>query len=95
MGDMTLKTIAEAMRDIDFCMFSTRTEGGAIAARPMSDNREVEYDGSSRFFSYDDSRTVSDIAANPDAVDSAFARRGHYQRDRTRHSAKYAAAHVS
>ena len=45
MGDKTLETIAEAMRDIDFCMFSTKTEGGALATCPMSTNREVEYDG--------------------------------------------------
>lgn len=61
----TLGEIAEKMRDIDFAMLSTRTEGGAIASRPMSNNRQVAYDGDSYFFSLDDTRTVSDIARDP------------------------------
>lgn len=65
MPDKTLADISEAMRDIDFCMLSTRTEGGAIAARPMSNNREVEFDGDSYFFTWADSRTVSDIGRDP------------------------------
>lgn len=61
----TLKDIAEKMRDIDFTMFSTRTDSGAIASRPMSNNRDVDYDGDSWFFTTEDSRMVSDIAADP------------------------------
>ncbi|QNM82131.1 pyridoxamine 5'-phosphate oxidase family protein [Sphingomonas sabuli] len=65
MADKSLDDISEAMRDIDFCMLSTRTDGGAIAARPMSNNREVDYAGDSYFFTCDDARTVSDIESNP------------------------------
>lgn len=65
MGKMTLEQLSEKMRDIDFAILSTRTEGGAIAGRPMSNNREVDYDGDSYFFACDDSRTVSDIARDP------------------------------
>lgn len=61
----TLKDIAHLMKDVDFCMLSTIAANGAIAARPMSNNREVEYDGDSWFFSTDDSLMASDIAANP------------------------------
>jgi general stress protein 26 len=61
MADLKLTEIAEKMRDIDFAVLSTRTEGGAIAGRPMSNNREVEFDGDSYFFTCDDTRTVSDI----------------------------------
>ena len=43
----------------------TRTEGGSLAARPMSNNREVEYDGDSYFFTCDDTRTVADIRRDP------------------------------
>ena len=71
MSDKTLEAIAEAMRDIEFCMFSTKTEGGALATCPMSTNREVEYDGTSRFFSYEDNRPVLDIKAHPE-VSLAF-----------------------
>lgn len=65
MSDMTLPDLAEAMRDIDFAMLSTRTEGGDIAARPMSNNGEVEYAGTSFFFTYEAARTVADIARDP------------------------------
>lgn len=65
MADRTLADLSEKMRDIDFCMLNTRTSGGAIAARPMSNNREVDYDGDSWFFTCDDSRMVDDIAAEP------------------------------
>ena len=61
----TLADLAEKMRDIDFTMLSTRAEDGTIAARPMSNNREVDYDGDSWFFTCDDTRMVADIAANP------------------------------
>lgn len=61
----TLPEIAETMRDIDFVMFSTATTGGEIAARPMSNNRDVDYDGDSFFFAFEESRTVSDIKQNP------------------------------
>ncbi len=65
MGDMTLKDLAERMADIDFAMLSTTTDGGATASRPMSNNGDVEYDGDSFFFTYDSSRTVSDISSDP------------------------------
>ena len=65
MTTMTLKQVAEKMRDIDFAILSTRTEGGAVAGRPMSNNREVDFDGDSWFFACDDSRTVADIARDP------------------------------
>jgi general stress protein 26 len=61
----TLSDIAEAMKDIDFTMLSTRTENGAIGARPMSNNREVDFDGDSWYFTTDDTRMVHDIAADP------------------------------
>lgn len=65
MGDLKLADISEKMRDIDFAVLSTRTEGGAVAGRPMSNNRQVEYDGDSFFFTCDDSRTVGDIDRDP------------------------------
>lgn len=62
---MTLPELAKAMRDIDFTMLQTHTEGGEIAGRPMSNNAEVEYDGDSFYFSYEDTRTVDDIKRDP------------------------------
>jgi general stress protein 26 len=65
MAGLSLKDISEKMRDIDFAMLSTRTEGGAIAARPMSNNRQVEFDGDSYFFTLESTRTVGDIRREP------------------------------
>lgn len=61
----TLAEIAEMMRDIDFAMLSTHSTGGTIAARPMSNNRDVEYDGDNWFFSFGDTRLIEDIRADP------------------------------
>ena len=61
----TLAELSEKMRDIDFTMLSTRAANGAIGSRPMSNNREVDYDGDSYYFTTDDTQMVTDIAANP------------------------------
>ncbi|WP_205853799.1 pyridoxamine 5'-phosphate oxidase family protein [Phenylobacterium deserti] len=62
---MTLQDLSQKMRDIDFTTVFTRTEGGALAGRPMSNNGEVEYEGDSYFFAWDDSRVAGDIARDP------------------------------
>ena len=49
----TLSELAEGMRDIDFTMLATHSPDGSIAARPMSNNREVDYDGGSYYFTWD------------------------------------------
>lgn len=64
MAEMTLEDLSKKMAKIDFGMLSTRTEGGAIASRPMSNNGEVEYRGDSFFFAYDTARSVTDIAGD-------------------------------
>lgn len=61
----TIAELAKKMKDIDFAMLATHTKGGAIGARPMSNNREVDYDGDAWFFAEDTTLMVSDIAANP------------------------------
>ncbi|MCW4115511.1 pyridoxamine 5'-phosphate oxidase family protein [Aurantimonas sp. MSK8Z-1] len=71
MSDWSLPDLAKKMKDIDFAMLGTRTEGGALASRPMSNNREVEYDGDSFFFTYARFRTVGDIESDPN-VSLAF-----------------------
>src|SRR5690242_12367088 len=42
-SQLTLPDVSKKMRDIDFMMLMTKTEGGEIAGRPMSNNRDVEY----------------------------------------------------
>lgn len=65
MADKQISDLAKKMKDIDFAILSTRTEGGAIAGRPMSNNREVDFDGDSYFFALDSTRTVQDIRRDP------------------------------
>ena len=62
---MELGDLARQMRHIDFVMLQTRTEGGQIAGRPMSNNQDVEFDGDSYFFLTQDSRTCSDVHKDP------------------------------
>ena len=64
MSERTLADLSERMRDIDFAMLSTRTAGGQIGARPMSNNRQVDYDGDSYFFTYEDALMIADIQAD-------------------------------
>jgi general stress protein 26 len=64
-ADKSLAELAEKMKDIDFAMLSTRTRSGAIAARPMSNNRQVDFDGDSWFFACDETGTVADIEGDP------------------------------
>ena len=61
----TMADIAEIMRDIDFTLLTTVTADGSLAARPMSNNRDVEFDGDSWFFAMGDTQLVGDIARNP------------------------------
>lgn len=61
----TIADLAEKMRDIDFAMLSTHADGGAIGARPMSNNRDVAWDGDSYYFTTEDTRMVRDIEADP------------------------------
>lgn len=71
MADMTMKDLSRKMREIDFTMLITRTSNGALAGRPMSNNRDVDYTGDSYYFASDQTRTVSDIEADP-AVSLSF-----------------------
>ncbi|NTJ43903.1 pyridoxamine 5'-phosphate oxidase family protein [Agrobacterium larrymoorei] len=64
MASMNLKDISKRLRKIDFCMFNTHTASGEIKSRPMSNNGDVDYEGDSWFFSYEDTRKVREIEAN-------------------------------
>ena len=64
MSQLTLHDLATKMAEIDFAMLSTRSLNGKIAARPMSNNRDVEYDGDSYFFTLEETLTVQEIKAD-------------------------------
>lgn len=61
----TLPELAKAMAKIDFAMLTTRTDGGQLATRPMSNNGDVDYEGDSFYFSWDEARTIGDISRDP------------------------------
>jgi general stress protein 26 len=65
MSKKSLAEIAKEMADIDIAILSTHTENGEIANRPMSNNGDVTYDGTSYYFTYEQARAVSDIKRNP------------------------------
>nr|WP_314088249.1 pyridoxamine 5'-phosphate oxidase family protein [uncultured Shinella sp.] len=65
MSSMTLPEIARKLKKIDFCMMSTHGGSSVITNRPMSNNGDVDYDGDSWFFSFEDTRKVADIARDP------------------------------
>ncbi|WP_246524711.1 pyridoxamine 5'-phosphate oxidase family protein [Sphingobium phenoxybenzoativorans] len=55
------------MKDIDFALLTTHTQGGAIGNRPMSNSREVCYDGDAWFFAMEATLMIDDIATDPKA----------------------------
>ena len=61
---LTLKAVSEKMSGIDAAILSTHGQGEEIANRPMSNNGDVEYNGTSYFFSYEGAQCVSDIGRN-------------------------------
>ncbi len=65
MSTKTLSDLSEKMRRIDICMLSTHSENGTIAGRPMSNNGDVEYDGDSYYFTWEDAQMVTDIERDP------------------------------
>ena len=65
MNKKTLAEIADKMAGIDIAILSTHTENGEIANRPMSNNGDVSYDGTSYYLTYEQARAVSDITADP------------------------------
>ena len=59
-----LRPVTEALRDLDICMLTSRS-GDSLHSRPMSNNRQVEYDGDTWFFAFRDSALAQEIEADP------------------------------
>lgn len=62
----TIDDLAERMRDLDFCVMTTKAADGTLPGRPMSNNRDVAFDGDSWFFADDSARLTDEIVADPD-----------------------------
>jgi general stress protein 26 len=69
----TLEDISDTMKHIDICMMTTRTASGGLESRPMSNNKDVDYDGDSYFFANGDASAVSEIESDPE-VNLGFSR---------------------
>ena len=76
MSTMNLPELAKKMADIDYLMLSTRTDNGQLAARPMSNNEDVDYDGTSWYFTWADARMVDDLRRDP-SVGLAYQGKAH------------------
>ena len=65
MSDLSLHNLSKKMAKLDFTMMATRSSNGTLTARPMSNNGDVEYQGNSYFFAYQNSRKITDLRADP------------------------------
>ncbi|WP_153799229.1 pyridoxamine 5'-phosphate oxidase family protein [Foetidibacter luteolus] len=61
MAEKTLQYISSKMKNIDLCMFTTKSGRGTLTSRPMSNNGDVKYDGNSYFFSFEKTKKVKEI----------------------------------
>lgn len=64
MAKYSLSDISKKMRKLDICMMSSISSNGNITNRPMSNNGDVEYDGNSYFFSYEESQVIKELKTN-------------------------------
>jgi general stress protein 26 len=67
-----LRKLREIVKAVDICMLTTLDERGELHSRPMSNNREVEFDGDLWFFTYGSSHKVDEVG-RVSRVNAAFA----------------------
>ena len=60
-----VKKIADLIKSIDFGMLTTTDADGRLHSRPMSSNKEVEFDGDVWFFTYGNTPKVYEIENKP------------------------------
>ena len=70
--DEKLAKLREIVKAVDICMLTTVDEGGDLHSRPMSNNREVEFDGDLWFFTYGSSHKADEVGRVP-KVNASFA----------------------
>jgi general stress protein 26 len=56
-----LGKLREIVKAVDICMLTTVDERGALHSRPMSNNREIEFNGDLWFFTYGSSHKVDEV----------------------------------
>ena len=70
--DDKLAKLREIVKAVDICMLTTVDERGDLHSRPMSNNRDVEFDGDLWFFTYGSSHKVDEVGRVP-KVNASFA----------------------
>jgi general stress protein 26 len=70
--DDKLGKLREIVKAVDICMLTTVDERGDLHSRPMSNNREVEFDGDLWFYTYGSSHKVDEVGRVP-KVNASFA----------------------
>lgn len=68
MAKISLSHVTKIMKKLDLCMLTTVDGRGIPDARPMSNNREVEYEGTSYFFTTTDTAMVKHIRKNDHVI---------------------------
>ena len=61
----SVKKIADLIKSIDFGMLTTLDAEGRLHSRPMSSNKDVEFDGDVWFFTYGSTPKVHEIENKP------------------------------
>lgn len=64
MAKISIKNVSKMIKKLDLCMLTTINGRGTPESRPMSNNHQVDYDGTSYFFTWDKSLTVKDLKKN-------------------------------
>ena len=59
-GDKVGK-LREIVKAVDICMLTTVDERGELHSRPMSNNRDIEFDGDLWFFTYGSSHKADEV----------------------------------
>ena len=57
-----LKKLREIVKAVDICMLTTVDDQGGLHSRPMSNNRDIEFDGDLWFFTQIQSPKVTEIS---------------------------------
>ena len=70
--DDRLAKLREIVKAVDICMLTTVDERGDLHSRPMSNNRDVEFDGDLWFFTYGSSLKADEVGRVPQ-VNASFA----------------------
>ena len=66
MTKLTMIDLSNIMRKLDVCMMTTRNADDMLESRPMSNNKDVDYQGDSYFFTLDSMQVVRDLSAHPE-----------------------------